>query len=643
MTSGSPRCLAPFLLAVALSSPGVALAQTPQPEGAFPDRLDPDSPLADLPDLGVEWPDLPPEEAGDPGATIAQPDAEARRYTVLVEGLPRDQAVQAERRFAEISSLKAAETRPANLAQLSRRVRDDSTLLRELLRAEGFYDADVDSRIEAVADRIAVTLIVTPGPLYRFDAIRVTGLEAQGTLREAFPVRSTDPVDAEKVMAAETELKVTLANKGYPFATVNSPEIVVDHDTQSAQLDLAVDTKGQRRFGRIIAEGKNAPFGARHMGVIARFRPGDLYNQAEVDDLKRAMIATGLVSAVTAEPKEGDAPGTADIVVTITPAPMRTIAAEVGYGTGEGVRASASWTHRNLIRPEGAVTFSGVAGTREQALASVLRMSNWQRRDWVLNARVAASNTQRNAYDARTFQLAANLERQTNLIWQKKWTWNLGFELLASQERDIVSGDFGRNTFFIGALPLLLAYDGSDDLLDPRRGFRLSGRFSPEVSFQGGASSYARAQIDASAYLPASARLTFAGRVRLASITGANRLNIAPSRRYYAGGGGSVRGYGYQAIGPRDAFGDPAGGRSLTEFSLEARLRVGAFGVVPFVDGGNIYTSSLPKFGSFRLGAGLGVRYHSSFGPIRLDLGTPINRRPGETRLGLYVSLGQAF
>lgn len=642
MTSGFSRCLAPGSLAVALFFATPVGAQQAA-EAAPPDGLDPTTPMADLPDLGVDWPDLPAEEAGEPGVNIAQPDAEERRYTVLIQGVPQDPANQVESRFNTLSALKASDGKPANLAQINRRLRDDVALLRELLRADGFYDADVDSRVEAVADRIAVTLSIAPGALYRFDAIRVTGLDENGALKVAFAVKPGDPIDADNVTAAETELKVTLGNKGYPFAKVGEPEVTVDHDTEAGQLDLAVETGGQRRFGQIIAQGKKAPFGARHMGVIARFRPGDVYNQAEVDDLKRAIIATGLVSSVSAEPQEGSAPGTADIVVATTPAPMRTIAGEVGYGTGEGIRASASWTHRNLIRPEGSVTFAGVAGTREQSLASILRMSNWHRRDWVLNARVAASNILRNAYDARTFQLAANLERQTNLIWQKKWTWNAGFELLASQERDIVSGNFGRNTFFIGALPLLLAYDGSDDLLDPQRGFRLSGRLSPEVSLQGGASTYARAQLDTSGYFPMGDRVVFAGRVRLATIAGATATNIAPSRRYYAGGGGSVRGYGYQAIGPRDAYGDPAGGRSLAEFSLEARIRFGAFGIVPFLDGGNIYTSSLPKFGTFRLGTGLGFRYHSSFGPIRVDLGTPLNRRPGETRLGVYVSLGQAF
>ncbi len=242
--------------------------------------------------------------------------------------------------------------------------------------------------------------------------------------------------------------------------------------------------------------------------------------------------------------------------------------------------------------------------------------------------------------------MSASIERQTNIFFQKAWTWSLGAELVTSDERDVIvsTGEPRRRTFYIGALPTNLVYDGSDDLLNPTRGFRLGGRLSPEVSLQGSVFGYARTQIDASAYQSVTPKVVLAGRVRLGTILGAPRDAIAPSRRFYAGGGASVRGYGFQSIGPRDPNNDPIGGRSLTEFSIEARVRAfGNFGIVPFFDGGNIYTSPMPKLSDFRYGAGLGVRYYSNFGPIRVDVGTPINPQPGDSRVAVYVSLGQAF
>jgi translocation and assembly module TamA len=494
-------------------------------------------------------------------------------------------------------------------------------------------------------------MAIEPGPLYRFTDVQVTGLESSGDkakeLRDAIAVEVRDPVDADDVLASEAGLKDLLSREGFPFASVKLDDVVIDHTSRSGSLTINVDPGGARRFGAIRVLGDRPPFGAKHVGRIARFEPGEPYNAARIDDLKRAIIATGLVSSVKAEPVKSNTPGVVDMEVTLERAQMRTIAGEFGYGTGEGLRAEASWTHRNLFPPEGAVTVRGVLGTREQAGGIVLRRSNFLDRDQILNARLGYANINQPAFKARTYDVGIGIERQTNIIWQKKWTWSAGMEVLATNERDGLIGASARKNFLIGALPLSLNYDGSDNLLDPTSGFRLGARVSPELSFESGTFSYVRGQIDGSAYIPASKSIVMAGRVRLGTLVGTGRDRVAPSRRFYSGGGGSVRGYGFQSIGPRDAQNDPIGGRSLAEFALEARIRLkafgGAFSVVPFVDGGTISENRLPNLNTMRFGAGLGMRYHSSFGPIRIDVGTPINRQQGDPRITVFVSLGQAF
>jgi translocation and assembly module TamA len=338
-----------------------------------------------------------------------------------------------------------------------------------------------------------------------------------------------------------------------------------------------------------------------------------------------------------------------DLAVRLEPAPSHTIAGELGYGTGQGARLEASWTDRNFFNPEGALTLRAVAGTSEQLAAVQLRRSNFRRRDQTVNLQLSASHQEFDAYEARTVLLAGNIERQSNFIWQKKWTWTVGSELLVTDERGVFDATGLKDTrqFFIAALPLGLGYDGSDSLLDPTTGFRLSGRVSPEISAHGGKFGYARAQLDASAYHPVSDRVVAAGRIRLGTILGADTFDIAPSRRFYSGGGGSVRGYGYQQLGPKDMDGDPIGGRGLAEFALEARIRVsqfgGNFGIVPFFDGGSLTNETLPDFKDWRFAAGLGVRYYSTFGPIRIDVGVPLNRQKGDGPVAVTVSLGQAF
>jgi translocation and assembly module TamA len=606
--------------------------------------------LAPMPDLGVDWPD-PAKIDAAPAATgptevkgIAAD--KLQHYRVVLEGAePLGSTFRT--RFDQLSALVTNQGKPANAAQINRRARDDEDLVRQLLAAQGHYDGRVVATVNSTpqSGETVVHIQVTPGDAFRFSTIELKGLEAAGKeaprLARDFGVKVGDPVNADAVLSAVTAFKVELGRQGYPFAKVGEPDVAIDHQANKAVLTLAVTPGERARFGKIVPTGDKPLFSAKHLETIARFHPGQQFDAAKLDDFRRALIATGLVSTTTITPVATADPAVVDIQVHIDRAPPRTIAGELGYSTGEGVRVEASWTHRNLISPEGAVTFRGVAGTREQSLGATLRQANFHARDRVLTAQVVASHTVFDAYNARTFTVGASLERQTNIIWQKTWTWSLGTEFVATDERH--TGDPTRKTYLVAAAPTSLAYDGSDDLLNPTRGFRLSGRVSPELSLQSGTHAYVKIQLDGSAYQPIGSRVVLAGRMRFGSIDGVQRDSIAPSRRFYAGGGGSVRGYGYQKIGPVDQNGDPLGGRALTEFSAEARIRFGNFGVVPFLDAGNLYTSSLPKFTGLRYGTGLGVRYYSSFGPIRVDVGTPLNRRPGESRVAVYVSLGQAF
>ncbi|MHC9418381.1 autotransporter assembly complex protein TamA [Sphingomonas citri] len=636
----------------AQQAPATASPSTPQTDtGAAPpalDDVDPTAPLAALPDIGVDWPDLSAAPAA-PVAERAQIGA-TTRYAWRIDGLDAAGTPLLRQRFQELSVLAGNEGKEANPAQLDRRARQDAELLLTLLKGEGFYDAAVATRFERAEKRPVVVLVATPGTLYRFAGVTLAGVEAAGakaqTLRDAFAVRPEDPVNSDAIAAAEANLRTRAGEEGFAFARIGDPQVVVDRAAQSATVSVEVTPGTARRFGRITANPDNRVFDAAHVADIARFKSGDSYEASQLDDLRRALVQTGLVSTADVRAVAADDPSVVDVAVRLEPAPPRTVAVELGYGTGEGARSEVSWTHRNLFPPEGAVTLRGVAGTREQLGQVTFRRNNFHARDRVLTAQFAAAHLLRDAYEANTLSLSAALERQTNIFFQKTWTWSLGAELVASDERDVIlsTGEPRRRTFLIGALPTSLGYDGSDDLLNPTRGFRLAGRVSPELSLQNRAFGYTRVQLDASAYQPVTKGTVLAGRVRAGTILGAPRDQIAPSRRFYAGGGASVRGYGFQSIGPRDPNNDPIGGRSLAEFALEARIRAfGNFGVVPFFDGGNIYTGGLPDLTGFRYGAGIGVRYYSNFGPIRVDLGTPINPQKGDSRLAVYVSLGQAF
>ncbi|MEP7349892.1 MAG: BamA/TamA family outer membrane protein [Sphingorhabdus sp.] len=557
-------------------------------------------------------------------------------------------------RFYDLSALGEGDRRADNRATIAARARLDQKLLLDIMNGEGFYDATVNVSAEVAAspdEPSAVVLTVSPGRRYYLGVIAFAApaVEPADLITGNFVPKTGDPIVADVILASEANIAVVLPQNGYPFATVGQRDILLDGETGVGDYTLPVDTGARSYFGALRTEGTTA-FDATHIGILRRFKQGDLYDSRKVDDLRAALVATGLLSTVSVEPVKSSAvapDGTpyADLLVRQEAGPARTLAASAGYGTGQGFRVEGSWTHRNLFPPEGSLSVTGVLGTQEQSAGVAFSRANAGRRDRNVDLALSALHSNYDAFEAYTAKLAGAISYISTPIWQKKFTYSYGFELLATSEDEynFVSGLRERQLYSVAALPGQVGFDTSDNLLNPTKGFRLNLRLSPEASLGSGKHFYGRFMLDGSAYYSVNESIVVAGRARVGSIAGIDRGDLAPSRRYYGGGGGSVRGYGYQKLGPRDPNNDPIGGRSVNEAAVELRYRFGNFGVVGFVDAGQVYESSMPKFDDWRFGVGIGGRFYTNFGPIRLDLATPLNREKGDSRITVYVSIGQAF
>ncbi len=625
------------------------------------------APLPPLEDFNV----TPVEfaEPEDPNETRSIP------YTVQVNGLAAaDDSTDVDLAdlFGDLSALYDGDGKADNIAMVRARLSADAELMQRILASEGYYDGTVETRIDRGdradrdpadssqgsgqnqnAPRQPVTAIidVKPGVRYKFSEII---LDAKPTIPPAliqdnFPLALGEPIVAQRVQGAEAAIALKLPEEGYPFATVGQRDILLDGATGEGVYTLPIDIGPRGRFGGIETTGKLA-FDAKHVGVLARFKRGELYDSRMADDLRQALVATGLFSTVSVEPQKtgesaGDDTEYVTVLVTQEAGPPRTLAASAGYGTGEGIRLEGTWTHRNLFPPEGALIARAVVGTQEQGIGATLRRSNAGKRDRTLELVAEATRSNYNAFEAITGRVGIRMSRDSTPIWQKKLTYAVGAELIATSEDDydFTRGVRDRDFYTIFGLSGQVGIDRTDSLLDPTKGFRVTTRIQPEGSLAGRFSPYARTQVDVSGYYPVADNIVLAGRVRVGSILGAARERLAPSRRFYAGGGGSVRGFGYQQLGPKDPNNDPIGGRSLNEAAFEARYRFGNFGIVGFVDAGQVYRGSTPTFDNLRFGAGIGGRFYTNFGPMRLDVATPINRQPGEARVSVYVSIGQAF
>ncbi len=590
-------------------------------------------------------------------ATDANPQekTEAVRYAVTIEGFGKTGLEDA---FRDSSSLVGGKGKADTAAMLQNRAHEDQALAVRLLYSEGYYDATALATLEQAGDQagggaLKAVVSVTPGKRYRIGDIVIHAgpTVPPGLIRDSLPLKTGDFIVASAVEGAEANVGVKLPENGYAFAKVGQRDILLDPATATGDYTLPVETGPRGSFRGITTTGEKQAFGADHMTVISRFKPGELYDSRKVDDLRRALVATGLFSSVSVDPvrtNEAGPDGTeyVDLNVTQEAGKPRTLAGELGYGTGQGFRAEGTWTHRNLFPPEGAVIASVIAGTQEQGVSGTFRRSNAGKRDKTFQTGITLNHQNYDAYEAYTAGLNVSWSRQSTPIFQKRWTYSYGAEILLTNEQVVVdpaTADKVRRTYFIGGLPVQLGYDRSNDLLNPTKGFRANLRAEPEGSLHGSFSPYIRATFDLTGYYPVSDGLVIAGRARVGTISGVARDDVAPSRRIYAGGGGSVRGYGYQELGPKDANNDPIGGRSVNEFAVEGRYRFGDYGVVAFVDAGQVYESSMPQFSNIRYGVGVGGRFYTNFGPFRADIAMPINRQPGESKFALYIGIGQAF
>ncbi len=608
---------------------------------------------------------LPPLESFEvTPVEFAQPEPDSQSasvaYRTEITGLEKVDAETTKglrALFNGLSALRDGDGKAANVAMIQARLEEDSALMQTILASEGWYSAEVTTRIDLAAAEGekagAMTAVIdaVPGKRFALGKIDVVAgpTEPLGLISDNLALKLGEPIVADRVQGAEAKVSLALPEQGYPFAKVGQRSILLDRETGLGDYNLPIETGPRARFGGFATEGDTA-FGADHIEVLARFEKGELYDSRKMDDLRKALVATGLFSSITVEPNAtGEAVGDGTEYVTTyvkqDSGPPRTIAGTLGYATGEGFHAEASWTHRNLFPPEGALIVNGVAGTKEQGVGVTFRRSNAGKRDRSFELVAEALHSEYDAFSAYTGRLAAQLHRTSTPIWQKRYTYALGVELLGTAERswDDAIGRKDRKTYYVGGISGQIGLDFSDDLLDPKKGFRVTALVQPEAAVHDGFNPYVRARIDASGYFPVSDSLVVAGRVRFGTIQGAERDEIPPSRRLYAGGGGSVRGFAYQKLGPLDPEGDPRGGRSLNEASAEVRYRFGNFGVVGFVDVGQSSADTMPRFSDLRMGAGIGGRYHTNFGPLRIDLATPLDRRPGEGRFNVYVSIGQAF
>ncbi|THD63958.1 MAG: outer membrane protein assembly factor [Phenylobacterium sp.] len=564
----------------------------------------------------------------------------------------------ADLRAAIGQAVGAADKPIENRFEARRRAREAAEDAIAVLRSEGYYAYDVEPDV-GEGDAPKARVKVTPGPRFTLGHAHIDWVGATpdpktlAAAESALALKPGAPGRAADVVAAEGRAVAAVQKRGYADVKAQPREVVIDHADDTVTPDYRIVAGDLVRLDSIQLEshGRTHPEWLEH---LAPWTHGATYDPDDVAELERRLLDTQVYQSVTvalAPVSDLTPDGLRPVVVSLAERDKRTVELGASYDTTDGLGLDAKWTRYNLLGRADTFSVLGRVSNLDNRIELDLSLPHWLTAQQTLALRSAVYDTNTPAYDQQGVMVSADVTHRwgrnaTFGLTGTYFTWGgsidvsrtseLGVETLTPLGRDLVT--------FTGLLDMAL--DRSDNPLDPTRGWRISARIEPTLLTGDGEFPFVKLQSQVSGYIPFDLKgdTVLAARLHVGSITNGTVDDIPAPQRFFAGGGGSVRGFGYQEVGPRLSDNTPEGGLSLAEVSIELRRRLTEkWGLVVFIDGGTVGSGQFPNFQDTSVGAGVGVRYNLGFGPIRVDLATPVTNGHGESPLQVYVSIGQSF
>jgi translocation and assembly module TamA len=563
------------------------------------------------------------------------------RTQILVPGDP-DLASE----MHDISRLVAKEDAKADSElTLRRRATADLEQLTAAARAAGYYDAELSYEIDSKSRPWRVSVKVKLGVPYRLREIRiVTPQGGVPPLAERFDPATLGlelgmRAKSAPIVEAEGKLLRYYTSRGRPLAKVAGHEAIIDRADHSMHVTYTIAVGPSAAFGKTDITGLKA-VDPRFIVNRLAWKEGAQYDSSQVDSTEQTLVASNLFATVKITPAEKvGADGRIPIRIVVTERPPRTIGGGLYYDSSLGPGAKAFWEHRNLFGEGESLHLEVTFAQSDYGLLAQFKRPYFLTQGLDLRAEASVADLMTDAYDSKRATAFTGLDYD----FGDKIAGGVGVEFLKGHVED----DTGTQDYTLAALPTFIRRDDTDDILNPTRGTRLGLTATPYTSVSGESLTFLNAKLTASGYqrLGSSDRFVLAGFGSIGSIAGTSLDALPRDLRLYEGGGGSVRAYGYQRAGPLDQFDNPLGGLSSLVLGIELRAKItDTIGAVAFVEGGNVYDSSLPDLSQALLwGPGVGLRYFSPIGPLRFDIATPFDRRSGDGVVQFYISLGQAF
>jgi translocation and assembly module TamA len=582
--------------------------------------------------------DTPAEDGGTKASDLAT-------YDVAIN-VPDENGIKS--LIFESSQLLRLEDRPPPTRNaLLRRIESDVSTFTAVLASKGYYDPDIRFEVTGEAAPFKVDLSIAPGPRYTLAAYEIVYLGGAPEAPLGLPdvaesgLEIGEPAVADRIAGAESTLVRWLHNRGFLYAEISDRLVLANHPDQDIWVQVTIKTGPLIRFGELQIEGLVDVLPV----VVERnitWERGEVFDQSKVEDMRNHLLNANVFERVSIRPEgtASDPGGERAMLAELSESLPRSIGAGLSFSTDLGLEVTGSWEHRNLFGEAETLLNRMRIGEERQRISNSFRKPDFLARDQYLIVDLDFLKENLEAYDQTGAEGSVRLEWPVNEYLTG--TWGVAYNILAIED----GGDTRQSILF--GLPVGYKWDNTNNLLDPTNGSRVGVRATPWTGSFEQPVTFVTTELDGSTYLSFDSedRVVLGLRASFGTSLGEELVNIPSNRRFYAGGGGSIRGYAYQTVGPLDASDEPLGGRSLLTMGAELRIKVTeSIGIVPFYEGGNVYDDRLPDLSEPMFwSAGLGLRYYTAVGPIRFDVAFPLDRRNGvDDPFQFYISLGQAF
>lgn len=627
------------------------------------------------------------ESPRKPAPSAVDPDAAHENAASTPRRDEFDAAADALKEKMEAAStlLQLRKEAPDSLLALERRARLDKESAEQLLHAQGYYEGTADFHIDTSGKKAQVVLRLVPGPRYvlgraivryepepfvpeafRNGTRRAQYSGLQGLLgREArepvspprFPrhlrLEPGKPVTAEEMLEAVDRVGRYLRRQGYPIAKTADSRYTLDRESRTINAEIVIDPGPPALMGevRLVSASEVAE---AYLRRLAYWRPDDeRWNSRRVGNYGDRLRGLGLFNSVTLKPaldewRRQSGPGKVaplPLDLSVEDAPFRSLGAEARYDTDTGFGVEAEWEHRNILGNGESLRLNLPVTTEKQGLVARFEKPAFLRSGQSLDAQASALHEDTDAYERRGLAGYAYLNRRVNRYWRV----GVG---AGGDGGQIAEDGQGMRLYSVIGPRFTVRRDSRDNKVSPRDGTLGKILVSPVAGYYDKTFTALTGEAEWMGYYAPfhtrrgkpDDRLVLAARLAAGMMAGVPLHAMPASMRYYAGGAGSVRGYSYQSLGPRNSKGDPLGGRSYQLVNLEARFKItDDVGLVPFLDGGMAYREQYPTLDDMHWGTGIGLRYYTPVGPLRLDVATPLNPVDGDPPVQFYISIGQSF